>query len=482
MTPMPIRYVAAFLLVTTFTVRLVADDGVTDGHPGAKDGGLVELTVGPAAAPTPLFRYRLLPANYDQVDGNAAPIYLRLVHEQRDEWLDTLSSDGDRFISEPIHELDVDALRAYATANENLIEQLSAAALRSHCDFEYVLEGVDPIMILLPDVQTIRVYGRFLAARARYQLLSGDFDAAVNSLHDGLALARHTSEAPFLICDLVGIAIARMMFSVMEDFVAQPDAPNLYWALTALPQPLTDVCPGLEFESIVLRLKFPELADIDRSRTPEQWQRLHDDIIQWSNEIREMNLSDDQKDDDGTGPEPDPQRLAAGRAELAERYGLNADAVGNMSDAEVAVRHIVYLSRETSDEILAAVSVPFWQSGPLFDRIDSEIEPRLKNREIYPAIYQALMISVRNVALAPAILEQHRRMLTVVEAIRLHATDTGELPATLDDVTVVPVPLSYYTNQPFDYQLAEGSATLSSPPPAGGRPANARTYTIRVRD
>ena len=33
-----------------------------------------------------------------------------------------------------------------------------------------------------------------------------------------------------------------MMSGQVETFIQQPDAPNLYWALTQLPDPVVDIC------------------------------------------------------------------------------------------------------------------------------------------------------------------------------------------------------------------------------------------------
>ena len=53
--------------------------------------------------------------------------------------------------------------------------------------------------------------------------------------------------------------------------------------------------------------------------------------------------------------------------------------------------------------------------------------------------------------------------LRVVEAIRMHAAQTGSLPATLDEIKVVPVPVNPATSKPFSYQLKAGTATLDLP-------------------
>src|SRR5205807_1573600 len=56
------------------------------------------------------------------------------------------------------------------------------------------------------------------------------------------------------------------------DFIEHPGAPNLYWALTALPRPLISVRKGDDFERGMMVWQFPDLADLDRARTAEQWE------------------------------------------------------------------------------------------------------------------------------------------------------------------------------------------------------------------
>jgi len=45
----------------------------------------------------------------------------------------------------------------------------------------------------------------------------------------------------------------------------------------------------------------------------------------------------------------------------------------------------------------------------------------------------------------------------------MHAAETGQLPKTLEDISIVPVPLNPATNKPFEYQLKGGTATLELP-------------------
>lgn len=73
-----------------------------------------------------------------------------------------------------------------------------------------------------------------------------------------------------------------------------------------------------------------------------------------------------------------------------------------------------------------------------------------------PAVPQALKAEWRLVI--------RQRTLMVVEALRLHAAQHhGQLPASLDEITVVPVPRHPVTLQHFPYSATGNTAVLDAP-------------------
>ena len=66
------------------------------------------------------------------------------------------------------------------------------------------------------------------------------------------AMARHLGEHPTLIGNLVGMAIAFTAINPLELMLEQPGCPNLYWALTNLPDPLVSIKTGLEGERLTI--------------------------------------------------------------------------------------------------------------------------------------------------------------------------------------------------------------------------------------
>ena len=115
------------------------------------------------------------------------------------------------------------------------------------------------VMLLLPDVQSMRMLAAVLKVRVRGEIARGEFDNAIQTLQTMFALARTFNEHPTLIGHLVGMAIAAIAFSAVEEFVQQPGAPNLFWPLVDLPSPFIDLRKGREGEKLFLTKEYDVL-------------------------------------------------------------------------------------------------------------------------------------------------------------------------------------------------------------------------------
>src|SRR5262249_61890759 len=82
------------------------------------------LTLSPRAEPRPALRYRLMPAVFQRKTGNAAPIYLRLVHQQSDEarrlWVDTPPTRNQL----PLDRLPLEEARKFLDERRYMLRQL----------------------------------------------------------------------------------------------------------------------------------------------------------------------------------------------------------------------------------------------------------------------------------------------------------------------------------------------------------------------
>jgi hypothetical protein len=97
-------------------------------------------------------------------------------------------------------------------------------------------------------------------------------------------------------------------------------------------------------------------------------------------------------------------------------------------------------------------------------------------------IAQLLMPAVQAAFQAQARMARNMAALQAIEALRMHAaTSGGKLPASLSDVTIVPVPKNPATGQPFPYQYdaVSGAAALEAPGINNAR--DGKRYVIRMK-
>ena len=106
-------------------------------------------------------------------------------------------------------------------------------------------------------MQQIRSLARALQVRFRAEIAQGRFDDAIRTAKTMFAMSRHLGEHPTLIGDLVGMAIASMAISHLEEMLEQPGCPNLYWALTNLPSPLISLDKGMDGERVMHGVGIP---------------------------------------------------------------------------------------------------------------------------------------------------------------------------------------------------------------------------------
>ena len=149
-----------------------------------------------------------------------------------------MSDEPSRLLEIPADELPLDEAQKLLDSFGSEIEQLSAAARCSDCDWQYVIDQGDPLLIALPDAQFLRSYARLLSIRARYEARRGNFASAIEAIQDDLMLGQHAAKGPFLVNRLIGYTISSAALEQVDVFLEQRGAPNLYWALACLPGPL----------------------------------------------------------------------------------------------------------------------------------------------------------------------------------------------------------------------------------------------------
>jgi hypothetical protein len=445
----------------------------------------IKLSIRPAAAPVPALKYQLLPQLLDQTPGNAALLYYRTFspewHSYRKDskFYDKL----DEWKQAPLHELprkEADRLLA-----DKSLKEADLAARREQCDWELTdrvrQEGFS---LLLPDMHGFRQLATMLAVRARLEIAHGNYDQAIYTLQTGFALARQLNEAPLLFTSLVGMAITQVMAEQVETLIQAPNAPNLYWALTELPQPLIDLRKGIEGERLALSAWLPDLKDLEKRplashQVQEQMDRLLG-FLRGASDLHSLQGSNWESKLVLTAmtakfyPEAKKALLAA---------GLNAELIEAMPTFQVVLIHSMRQFYRTRDELFRWCSFPYWQGREAMHQVDSRFgQMRERMEEGFP-LGSAFLPAVQKVYFARALMERRIAAVRCIEAIRLYAAShEGKLPEKLSDMTEVPIPVDPVTGKQFEYQSARDKATLYGPPPDGEEPTerNSLRYELTL--
>lgn len=428
------------------------------------------------------FRYRLLPDPRDITRGNAAPLwrlagdgFLESKHKMTNQEFDWGGQT-------PLKNLPRNEVRALLARYTALLRLARLAACRDHCDWDIPPITFQSIQEYLPLGWTVFQNCRFIASllciQYRLQLVEGRFEDAAETLQTGFALARHLCEGDTLIPILVGIAIDAMMFVRVEEWMQTPGSPNLYWALTALPQPRRNLRRCLEYEMNSLYRSFPRLRRLQREAlTVREAERLVDEIV---DSVSKM-IGDSPKGTDDVKKQlaaiRDAARYSQARKHLLDR-GRSAKEVDAMPKSQVVLLWYIDQYDRVWEKVFEALTVPTWQARPLMEVALQEFRSSENIFLTLLAIEKTWMASLR--------FESQLAGLRCAEALRLFAAKhEGKPPAKWSDNTEVPLPIDPLTGKGFDdfYRVIDGRGILElPPPPPPGTPASlGRRYVLAPR-
>ena len=143
----------------------------------------------------------------------------------------------------------------------------------------------------------------------------------------GLANGRHLAQTPFFVNQLVAAAIHRSMLDRTADLIAQPNSPNLYWALSTLPDSLVELHRAASMEASMFTMTFPAANDLDRPRDAEEWKKMLVQLFELFDQFGDQRSHN-------------PQEAEAHRAEIIEvaRAELAQASAGARSEGYRHVR------------------------------------------------------------------------------------------------------------------------------------------------
>lgn len=464
----------ALLISIVCTPISVAQVEVTEAEWGTstRDSGvIIEMTVSPAAQPNPTFANRLtyLPRETDA--GNAATLYMHSLGENllRSKWKQLEQQFGDEVYDwsgyeDPPNEAGlVNLKQASAKFDEYIAMHIERASKRRQCDWGLGLEDLTGPMVYgvhLNGLQETRSISRALALQTKLAILESRFDDAIHLMRMNYRLGENVGNVEMLVGSLIAIAEVGITNRSMINFIAAPDSPNMYWALSELPSPMVDVRGAIRMECGALSRIFPEIASAETAdHSVEEWSRIVQEMPRTQMSLTQME-------------EPAVMNLIpaaigvmtyAPAKERLLKAGYDAKRLEEMAVGQVLLIDANLEQRKISERVEREAYLPFWVSN------GDEAEEFMKSQEsgafnsFGKALSLMILPAIQQVRQADMRVQRDIDALRLIEALRMHASETGSFPASLDEIKAVPIPDNPATGKPFQYQLEGQTAVIELP-------------------
>ncbi|MEM9354559.1 MAG: hypothetical protein AAGA92_16290 [Planctomycetota bacterium] len=484
-----------------WSVAATAQDGEELRHE------VIEVEVDAVAVGPEPFRWELLPRPHEVRSGNAAEAYREVFADPAFEVFTRNPLDDELRIRRMAVvqgvRSDIDADSAWPPLSDIAPPELTPQSLEANeplrkfheaAHYRFVDWGLEfhpePLSPELPHLSNMRTGVSLVALQADRALREGRYDTATRCVRTMFGAAGHASPpAPVtLVESLVGVAIVQVTTSVLEAWVVQPQAPNLYLALSELPSAPVSLTPALRTERDFFFFRFPELAEPDQVPTDDQCIAMFDAFF--------GRLSPNLLEPMGPGA-GGMTKAAFVRGHLFAaayphaRYWLKENLcwTDQEVDALSPLQAVAVVAR--NEHVRNRDWVFRWSTLPLrmrwgFVGYDDAFWDEMETRPGGLIHYYDLILLPALSAAARVEAKQARKLarLTVIEALRHHvATHGGAFPASLDELEL-PAPNDPCTGRPFGYRVEDSAAILEDElleALGDGPGANVR-YVIRFRE
>jgi hypothetical protein len=274
-----------------------------------------------------------------------------------------------------------------------------------------------------------------------------------------------------LLLALVGAAVRAVMDRQIRELIRREGSPNMYWALAGLPSAYSAIRTGVVFDQAVILRTIPALRDPENElATPEKWANVVHQLKQDIPQIGDIPLA------------PMAMLIALSPPavkHVASTRDMTVQEVRQMPWPVIVGLYMRDTIQAHVQELEAVLQLPYPHAWPRIQEWAAQGEapatPLTTSMELLSGLIPRI---VRQAA------ERDRQTaaLMAVEALRMHAAETGRLPAKLEDVVVVPIPNDPMTVKPFDYRLDDGTAILRQPAPFNEFGWVGVNYRIRLRE
>jgi hypothetical protein len=436
------------------------------------DETLIRLRVQPMPAPEPALRYMLLPELKEMSPGNPIQNYLKCALDEYRFVFDKGQFERrETLLAMPLAEVELEELHDFG---KSALAQVDRAARLDNPDWQILLKiKADGIKTLLPDLLQIRGLTRALQQRFRSEVAISRFDEAIRTAKTMFAMSRHLDAHPTLIGNLVGIETANLAIAALDEMLAQPGCPNLYWALTNLPAPLVTFESGRAGERLMVSTVFDGLNS-EAPMSAAELKKFIDslDVLLGDGDAAKANARVRAWIDERAR---DQARIAAASARLI-KSGIPEKAVRSFSTDQLILLDEKRECDVRFDDVTKILGFPAWQVELLAENAKPSKEPAL--------FADALVSEEYAVRRSQGRLEQRIALVIHVEALRMYAAEhNGAFPSRLADISV-PLPADPFRGKAFRYEATGKTAHVRGTPPESERKNVGYSvhYEITVRE
>jgi hypothetical protein len=435
---------------------------------------LKTLKLFPKQLPVPALRYSLLPSLIDQTKGNAVIHYYMAVEychgpSDQEDW----SKKVKEYLDLPLGQVSVQDMKKASDRFYVCFEMADLAAHRGHCDWDAPLE--DGFGMRMPSLSDLRSIARAMALKLRVEILEGQYDQALKTLQTGLAMGQHIGRGPTAVHALIGVGICGTILGEVETWVQSPNAPNLYWALAALPEPMIDMRHAMEFERDVLYWQFPKLKTIkDTVLTSKE----ASDIIKYNMDFFHDEFVEMASWNNKLGPIGFVMAHYSDAKVFLTDHGISQEKLEAMPAAQAVLAYQLDQYLAIRDNAFKWTYLPYAQAHPYWEQAEKQpaLEYTMGNK---PNLFISHIGSIHRIRFLQTRLDRRILILQTIEAIRMYAAGhSGQLPKKLTDIKEVPIPADPVTGNPFVYTCKDGKSAHLEAPVSRGSNDNKRPVFI----
>lgn len=421
-------------------------------------------TVSPAAETQPAFRYEFWPHASRLKPGKAQLYYFRAVAalQQADGALESILAIArqDEFATSEV--------RAFLKSLTPVFDHLERMAFCEDTSWDHgnpELTGVKLLEAGVDDCQLARDLVRLLVYKAAIQRADRDFDGVSRTVLIGNRLAYLLGRGESVIQRQIACALSANIRIVVQETIQTPGCPNLYWAIATVPQPLIDLRPAVEQNLKAIHKVFPELkaattAEWSEETSLNKWKaclaRLAELYLpmevqtRWIKEAKDCSSFAD-----------------AARKRLLNN-GFSDDRLNRMPMTTIVMADAAFELDRLIDQARKATLLPYGtmrmlqqlESSGFRDAVlfQAERTTTTAPKSVATLFAGSLILSIRQLEAAVSRTPIMLRRLMTLEAIREYSdANNGQLPASFEDLNMLPVMNAFGTEQPFEYSVQQTS-------------------------